>query len=95
MPEDVTREVLKAPGAALTHNSIDFKPRQLQLDTWWEALSTIPTAAETFICLIRQLHTFRGSHTLAVHHCLLHLRHLKDLPKSGPRLLHESQADGF
>lgn len=34
-------------------------------------LSTISTADETFICLIRQLHTFRDFHTRTVHHYLL------------------------
>lgn len=92
MPEDVTRHreiFLKAPRAVLAHNSIDFKPRQLQLDTWWEALSTVSTVDETFICLIRQLHTFKDFHTLTVHHYLLHFRHLKYLPNSGPQLPHE------
>lgn len=65
------REILKATRAVLAHNSIDFKPCQQELDTWWEALSTTFTVAQTFISLIKQLHTFRDFHTLTVHHYYL------------------------
>lgn len=75
MPDDITRYwegfFLKVPGALLAHHSRDFQPRQLQLDSWWEALPTISTGNEIFICFIRQLCTFRDFHTLALHHYLL------------------------